>query len=133
MEASAAGKVSPFPLQSPEGDLPFLTPRRLEKWTLAFVILGLVARCVRYFMKFPLWEDECFLCTNLLDRGYGELTGALDYHQVAPVLFLWLQLTIVKLFGFAELPLRLVSFVAGIGSLLLFWRLARRCLTGFPQ
>src|SRR5262249_2349276 len=34
---------------------------------------------------------------------------------------------------FNELSLRLISFVASIGSLVLFWRLARKCLTGVPQ
>jgi hypothetical protein len=96
-------------------------------------VLGLAARCVRYFLRFPFWEDECFLCVNLIDRDFRGLTQPLNYHQVAPVLFLWLQLAVVKLLGFHELSLRLVPFLAGLGSILLFWRLARRCLTGLPR
>jgi hypothetical protein len=120
-------------LESPEGDQPLLSVRQAEQWTLAFVILGLAARCLRYILKFPLWEDETFLCANLIDRDYVDLLNPLNYHQVAPVCFLWIQLTVVKLLGFHELSLRLVPFLVSIGSLILFWRLAKRCLTGLPQ
>jgi hypothetical protein len=122
-----------FPLASPEGATPWLTQRGLDRWVLAFVILGVAARCVRYFLRFPLWEDECFLCTNLIDRDFAGLLDPLNYHQAAPVLFLWLQLVVSKIFGFHEMSLRLVSFVAGIGSIFLFWRLVRQCLSGTPQ
>jgi hypothetical protein len=100
---------------------------------LAFVILGLAARCVRYFLRFPLWEDECFLCVNLIDRDFRGLMQPLNYHQVAPLLFLWMQLAVVKLFGFNEMSLRLVPFLAGLGNIVLFWRLACRCLDGVPR
>src|SRR5437764_359849 len=110
-----------FPLASPEGSTPWLTPRQLNRWVLAFVVLGLVARCVRYFLRFPLWEDECFLCVNLIDRDFAGLLEPLNYRQAAPVLFLWLQLAVTKLLGFSELSLRLVPFLAGLGSIVLFW------------
>src|SRR5205807_6291561 len=110
-----------FPLATPEGAAPLLDPRRLDRWVLAFVILGLAARCVRYFLRFPLWEDECFLCANLIDRDFRGLTGPLNYHQAAPVLFLWMQLAVTKLLGFHELALRLIPFLAGLGCIVLFW------------
>src|SRR5207253_6653569 len=68
-----------FPLSSPENSSSLLDPRRLKKWTLAFLLLGLAARCVRYFLRFPLWEDEAFLCVNLIDRDYAGLTDSLEY------------------------------------------------------
>lgn len=129
-----AAQTAPiFPLASPEGSTPWLTPRQLDRWVLAFMILGLVARCVRYFLRFPLWEDECFLSANLIDRDFAGLLEPLNYHQATPVLFLWMQLAVSKLFGFSELSLRLVPFLAGLGSIVLFWRLVKRCLTGVPQ
>jgi len=51
---------------------------------------------------------------------------------VAPLLFLWTQLTVVKLLGFSEYTLRLFPLLCGIGSLLLFADLARRLLKGLP-
>jgi hypothetical protein len=130
---STSSETPLLPLASPEGASPWLTPRRLDRWVLAFVILGLAARCVRYFLRFPLWEDECFLCVNLIDRDFRGLMQPLIYHQVAPLFFLWMQLAVVKLFGFNELSLRLVPFLAGLGNILLFWRLAHRCLDGVPR
>jgi hypothetical protein len=131
---AASPQTAPlFPLPSPEGSTPWLTPRQLDHLVLAFMILGLVARCVRYFLRFPLWEDECFLCANLIDRDFAGLLEPLNYHQAAPVLFLWIQLAVTKVLGFSELSLRLVPFLAGLGSILLFWRLVKRCLTGVPQ
>jgi hypothetical protein len=122
-----------LPLPDPQGSRPLLSQRRLDQLVLAFIVLGVVARCVRYFLRFPLWEDECFLCVNLIDRDFRGLLEPLTYHQVAPVLFLWVQLAVVKVLGFNEMSLRLVPFLAGLGSMLLFWRLACRCLTGLPR
>src|SRR5262245_8642757 len=130
METSTAPLL---PLTSPEGPSPWLSERRLNQLILAFVILGLAARCLRYFLRFPLWEDECFLCCNLIDRDYRGLMQPLNFHQVAPLLFLWLQLTVVKLLGFNELSLRFIPFLAGLVNIVLFWRLARRCLSGMPR
>jgi hypothetical protein len=107
-----------------------LSPAAQSRLVWAFLWLGVAARAVRYFLRFPLWEDECFVSYNLIDRGFVELMSPLDYHQVAPLLFLWAQLAVVKVLGFAELPLRLLAFAGGIGSLFLFRHVAGRLLTG---
>lgn len=103
---------------------------QLQRLVWAFIWLGVAARAVRYFLCFPLWEDECFLSYNLIDRGYADLLRPLDYHQVAPVLFLWLQLSVVKLLGFSEWALRLIPFVCGVASVFLFQRLAAKLTSG---
>jgi hypothetical protein len=96
------------------------------------LLLGAVARCVRYCLRFPLWEDECFLCVNYMDRDYLGLLEPLQYHQVAPPLFLWIELTLSRLLGFSEWSLRLFPFVCSVTGLLLFRRLAGRLLGGLP-
>lgn len=95
-----------------------------------FIGLGLLSRAIRYYLCFPLWDDESFLCVNLIHRSYAELLQPLDYHQVAPVLFLWLERGMVGLLGFSEYALRLIPFVCSIASLFLFRRVAGRLLTG---
>lgn len=92
--------------------------------------LGIAARCVRMALRFPLWPDEAFLAASLIDRGYTGLLEPLEYHQVAPFLFMWVQVTFVKLLGFNEFALRMFPFLCGIGSLFLFRRLAARLLGG---
>ncbi|MCR4411604.1 MAG: hypothetical protein NUV77_04155 [Thermoguttaceae bacterium] len=107
-----------------------LTDREAARWVWFFVALGLAARLLRYALRFPLWEDECFLSVNLIDRGYLDLTQALDYYQVAPLLFLWAQRTAVVCLGFNEYALRLVPLLFGVASLFVFRRLAQRLLRG---
>lgn len=101
-----------------------------QRWIWGFLALGILVRSVRYFERFPLWEDECFVCVSIFKRGFRELLQPLDYHQVAPVLFLWLQKAVTLVFGFNELALRLVPFVCGIASLFLFYHLVSRLVRG---
>ncbi|HEV3338784.1 MAG TPA: hypothetical protein VG125_00460 [Pirellulales bacterium] len=117
--------------QGPNADGEDWLPARQQEHLLwAFLGLALAARAIRYLLCFPLWEDECFLVSNLIDAGYQKLLDPLNYHQVAPLLFLWLELTAVKLLGFNEWSLRLLPFACGVGSLLLFRHLAGRLLRG---
>ncbi|MBD3672955.1 MAG: glycosyltransferase family 39 protein [Planctomycetaceae bacterium] len=106
------------------------TTDRHRRWMGVFLVVGLLMRCSRYLMHFPMWEDECFLSVNFIDRSYGELLAPLQYHQVAPVLFLWIELTAVKLFGYHEFALRFFAFASSLAGLFLFVHLARRLLSG---
>lgn len=120
----------PFPLElvSPAGDP--LDARRAARWVWFFLFLGLASRVARYILRFPLWEDECFLSANLLDHSYVDLLGPLKYEQVCPLGFLWIQLTAVKLLGFHEYSLRLFSFVFSVTGLFVFRHVAGRLLKG---
>lgn len=108
----------------------FFTTDRIARGMMLFLWIGLAARAVRYFLKFPLWEDECFLCVNFIDRSFTELLQPLTYHQVAPPLFLWLERASVLLLGYSEWSLRLIPFLASLASLFLFRRLAGQLLDG---
>jgi hypothetical protein len=106
--------------------------RTLAAATWGFVAIGVLLRVIRYAMDFPLWGDEAFLAINFLDRGYGEVLQPLDYGQICPLLFLWIELTIVKLFGFSEASLRIFPLVCGVASLFLFRHAAGRLVRGLP-
>ena len=67
---------------------------------------------------------------NFLDRDYAGLMRPLDCHQVAPLLFLWTELTAIRLLGFHEWSLRLVPMLCSVGSVFLFHRLARHLVHG---
>jgi len=105
---------------------------RLNQVTWAFIALGLAIRIVRYLVRFPLWPDESFLAANFISSGYMDLLGALGYHQVAPLLFVWVELFVVKILGFSEYSLRLFPFIGSLVSLVLFFHLCRRLLKGAP-
>ena len=100
--------------------------------TLGFVLLGVTIRVVRYLLNFPLWCDETMLAANFIDRGYADLLRPLDYRQVSPLLFRFAMLTSVRLLPFTEMSLRLVPFLFGVGSVLLFRVVAGRILRGVP-
>ena len=102
------------------------------QWTGLFVALGVVVRLTRFLLAFPLSADEYQLAANLLDRGFLALLEPLQYNQVAPIGFLWIESAVVRLCGFSEWSLRLFPLVCGIASVLLFRRVAGRLLRGLP-
>jgi hypothetical protein len=101
---------------------------RLRKLALAMLVIGLVWRCVRYLMAFPIWGDEALLALNFLHLDYRGLTQRLENCQIAPLLFLWGELTACHWLGTTELSLRLLPFLAAVAGLVLFYRLAREML-----
>ena len=111
------------------GFLP-LDQSKLRHLAMLFVCLGVLARSIRFYLCFPLWDDESFLCVNFIDRSYAALFQPLNYHQVAPILFLWIERASVQLLGFSEYSLRLFPFICSIASVFLFRRVAERLLTG---
>src|SRR5262249_27163941 len=82
-------------------------------------------RLLRYGLQFPFWGDEASLCVNFLGRDYLGLTRMLEGNQVAPLFFLWGELTAYRLLGPSELAMRLLPLLAGLASLGVFWHLAR--------
>ena len=118
------------PLDLFPGEENLLSAQAQRRWLLALLILGVALRLTRYLLRFPLWEDEAGLAANFIDRGYAGMLQPLHYCQIAPTLFLWGQLTLVKLLGFNEYTLRLIPFLCGLASLLLFRHVAGRLLQG---
>lgn len=92
------------------------------------IAVGLTLRSVQYFAGVSLWLDEAALARNIVDRTFGQLAGPLDYGQVAPLGFLWVERAIFLVLGASERALRLPSFVAGILALFLFAVLSARVL-----
>ncbi len=117
---------------SDRGEGKFLSDRKIEQLTWGFVVLGVVLRTVRYAMNHPLWGDEAFVAANFLTRDYLDLLKPLDYFQVCPPLFLWVELAIVRLLGFRELTLRLFPTLCGVASVFVFRHVASRFLKGVP-
>jgi hypothetical protein len=105
----------------------------LRRLMLALLAIGVLWRLVRYLLRFPIWDDEAFICLNFLELDYLGLMRELRNCQVAPLLFLWGELTSLRLFGASELSMRLLPFLAGMASLFLLWRLARATLPPLAQ
>lgn len=100
-----------------------------RRLTWLFLAVGVLWRSVRYLLCFPIWGDEASLTLNFVGNDYYGLTQSLHHGQVAPLFFLWGELTVYRLLGSSELAMRLLPYLAGLGSLLLFTRLAWVTLT----
>src|SRR4051794_11224505 len=118
----------PLPIETCSGE----AVRWLERATWGFVALGVLLRVARYAMDFPLWWDEAFVGANLLRRGYRDLIEPLDYGQVCPLLFLWVERAAVGWLGFSEWSLRLFPLACAVASVFLFRHVAGRVLKGLP-
>ena len=93
--------------------------------TVFIVLLGLLWRAVRYALGFPLWGDEAFVAVTLLEGDFAGLSRPLEFFQIVPPGFLWSEWLMVHCLGSGEWALRLIPFLAGVASLLLFWRFCR--------
>ena len=96
-------------------------------WTI--LIAGALPRLAQYCSNRSLWCDEALLALNVLHRPWSGLVKPLDYNQGAPIGFLLLEKLSAEILGGSELALRAIPLLAGLGSLFLFWRVARQCLS----
>lgn len=95
-------------------------------------MIGVALRAWAYFANTALWLDEILLSRNIIELPLRALlTEPLQLDQVAPRGFLLLEKAAVTAFGPSEYALRLLPFLAGLATLVLFWRLARHALEGW--
>ncbi len=132
MSAEAPGLAALRPLT------PLLVDREAAKddrWFVRaswwFVVLGILARLVRYLVDYPIWHDEAFVAASLWDRGIDDLARPLEYGQVAPWLFLVIERLVVLCLGYTEMTLRLFPTVCSVLSVVVFRHLASRLLRGW--
>jgi hypothetical protein len=95
---------------------------RVLLWSI--IGFGIFVRLIQYLSNRSLWLDEAALASSIVSRSYHGLLQLLDYNQVAPAGFLMIERFFVGVFGDSEYSLRLLPFLAGILSILLFYRLA---------
>lgn len=95
---------------------------------LLVVILGSVARTVRWLADKPLWLDEQMIAINIRDRGFAGLASDLAHDQSAPIGWLWLERLVYLMLGDSGLALRLIPLLFGVGTLVLAYWAGRRLL-----
>jgi Dolichyl-phosphate-mannose-protein mannosyltransferase len=95
------------------------------------VFLGVGLRLWEYLFNRSLYLDEILLTRSIVGMPLGSLLSKpLLMDQVAPLGFLLVERLAVTILGPSELALRLFPFLCGVASVILFWRLAERMLTG---
>lgn len=108
------------------------TQSRRNQYALALglpLIIGLVLRLWHFFGQRSLWIDEAYIALNILQRNYAGLVDQLDYAQLAPMGWLFIERAFYDVFGGLELTLRAPAILAGCAALLIFPFAARRYVT----
>ena len=104
-----------------------LEPRIRSEWMWwSLIVLGIVLRLRQYLTNRSFWADEASLAYNLATRSFSGLTQPLDYHQGAPIGFLFIEKLSMLLFGNNEYALRLFPLISGILAIILLYFIACR-------
>lgn len=90
---------------------------------------GVILRLIQYFSNKSLWRDEIYLVLNIIEKPISAFFYPLDYNQHAPPGFLIVEKIIIKLLGTNEFAFRLFPLICGIGSLFLFYKLSKKCIS----
>lgn len=94
----------------------------MARLALLFVALGAVLRVWKFLERPGLWVDEAMVAINIGGRSFAGLVSPLDFTQLAPVPWLWLEKLVVLLGGMHELALRSPALIAGLCLPWLVWR-----------
>jgi 4-amino-4-deoxy-L-arabinose transferase-like glycosyltransferase len=89
------------------------------------ILLGVVLRLRQYLLNRSFWADEASLAVNLVNRNFGGLTQLLDYHQAAPIGFLFIEKLSILIFGNHDYVMRLYPLFAGILAIYLIYSISR--------
>lgn len=94
-------------------------------WVIGVMfVLGIILR-LNFFIHSNVFEDdECRLLLTILDKNLWSLFGPLGDAQSAPPLFLIPAKILLNLFGFKEQILKLIPFLASLGAVFMFFKLA---------
>jgi hypothetical protein len=107
----------------------FYSPDKLS-WII--IGLGIILRFRQYLFNRSLWLDEAYLAVHIVDKSFSELLFKpllKPFAAFAPPGFLAVEKLLFNVFGNSEYVLRLFPFFAGIISLFLFYRVAKRLMS----
>ena len=89
------------------------------------ILLGIGLRLQQYFLNGSLSADEASLALNLVNRNFLGLTQLMDYHQAAPIGFLFIEKLLILIFGNHDYVMKLFPLFAGILAIYLIYKIAR--------
>ncbi|MCI0609915.1 MAG: glycosyltransferase family 39 protein [Anaerolineae bacterium] len=95
----------------------------LAWWFL--IVVGIILRLRQYLTNRSFWADEASLAFNLVTRTFSGLTQPLDYHQGAPIGFLFIEKLSILALGNNEYTMRLFPLLSGIFAIYLLYILAK--------
>jgi|GEM_PF-4192742 len=103
----------------------FRVERVINLLLACFVVAGLYFLFSQYFSDRSAWGDETMVGFNILSKSYSELLDPLDFNQVAPPLFLWVEKFFVDILGVSDLNLRILPISSSLITAYLLYLLLR--------
>jgi hypothetical protein len=96
-----------------------------DRFHYLLIGIGIVIRLRQYLFNRNLWVDEAMIALNVVHKDFQELILPLDYVQVSPLGFLYLQKVTTYVLGNSEYALRFWPLIFGIASIFAFYRLLK--------
>ena len=93
-----------------------------------FILIGVSVALLDLIQNKSLWLDEACLALNIVSKSYLELLKPLDYGQVSPIGFLFIEKFLNDTCGPQEWALRSFPFICFIISIYLFFYLNLKLL-----
>jgi hypothetical protein len=90
------------------------------------VFIGISLAIYQFIFNRSLWLDEAKLALNIINKDFIGLTKPLDYHQVAPIGFLFIEKISVLILGKNELALRIFPLISFLTSIPFFYLLSNK-------
>ncbi len=95
---------------------------------IVLIMLGILLTGRAYIANRPLWGDETSLIADILSNSFAGLIRPFENEEVAPTGFLFLQKSMVLLFGNKDFVFKIIPFAAGIAGILLMYMVAKQYL-----
>ena len=86
-------------------------------------ILGVWLRTNLFLINDVFEDDECRLAITMLDKSFWQMFLPLGDAQSAPPIFMLVSKFLANISGYSEKALTLIPFLAGIASILLFYKI----------
>ncbi len=99
-----------------------------QQFAICFLVLGIFLRTLGYVAGGSLELDELNLTRNLFSRSFADLFKPLDYNQIAPVGWLFLQKAALDIWSNIDYSARFPAFVFGVAGVALMYVAAKRTL-----
>jgi hypothetical protein len=129
-QSSLSGRTAPFTaIEAVSTSSRLLRPHIAAIVSYTLIGVGIGLRLTEFLGNRSLSRDETLLALNVTDRSWPALLRPLDFNQGAPIGFLAVQKFVTEIFGPSDQSLRLFPLVAALGSVVMFFFLAREMVT----
>lgn len=109
----------------------FIKYKYIEFWLFLILLTAIILHLIHFIFRTSMWFDELTSALNIRDKSFSLLaTQTLDYNQVAPVGFLFLEKMATIIIGINDHAYRFFPLVFSLISLLLFLNISKQFFKG---